>query len=485
MNQNLIDYDAIIIGAGATGLSAAVTLAEGGASVLVFEKQSDVGGTSINFRGTFAVESMMQRRKFIAYSRDQAWRKIMEFSHWLANPLLVREIVNQSAETIDWLKERGVIFTEVVTNIPHAPQTYHLIKDSGADVVKALHKKALERDVTFRLSCPVTSIFKNENRTYTVGASESEGECRYTSKAIIIASGGYANNPEWIKKYSGLDLDVNIHPIGNEGKMGDGIRMAFELGAAERGIRVLEMLRTGMDIPDPKKPPPPPDIGSTVIQPFLWVDVNGERFCDECVTFDDTSMGNASVRLKNGRSFTIFDTATVRYLMEKGIDKALVLDFPPGQKLRDLDKQLEKESRKIPQDIFIANNIRELAKAIGVNPENLENTVKRYNASAEKGYDELFNKDPKYLRPVLESPFYAAKAQTVFLGTMGGIKINHHTEVIDTEYNVIPGLFAGGFDAGGMYGDSYSMRDSTGLASCFALNSGRLAGKSALKFIRA
>jgi fumarate reductase flavoprotein subunit len=184
-------------------------------------------------------------------------------------------------------------------------------------------------------------------------------------------------------------------------------------------------------------------------------------------------MGNASVRLKHGSSFTIFGAATVRYLMEEGIDKVLVLDFPPGQKLTDLDKRLEEESLKTPQNIFIENSVRGLAEAVGVNPGNLENTLKRYNASAEKGYDELFNKDPRYLRTVLESPFYAARAQTVFLGTMGGIRINHHTEALDNEYNVIPGLFAGGFDAGGMYGDSYSMRDSTGLSSCFALNSGR------------
>lgn len=72
MNQKLTSYDAIVIGAGATGLAAAVTLAEGDVSVLVFEKQAEPGGTSVNFRGTFAVESVMQRRKFIAYSRDQA-----------------------------------------------------------------------------------------------------------------------------------------------------------------------------------------------------------------------------------------------------------------------------------------------------------------------------------------------------------------------------------------------------------------------------
>jgi fumarate reductase flavoprotein subunit len=67
---------------------------------------------------------------------------------------------------------------------------------------------------------------------------------------------------------------------------------------------------------------------------------------------------------------------------------------------------------------------------------------------------------------------------------MGGIKINDKTEVIDKKERVIPGLYAAGLDAGGMYGDSYPMRTSSGLASAFALNSGRLAGKNALNYLR-
>jgi fumarate reductase flavoprotein subunit len=65
---------------------------------------------------------------------------------------------------------------------------------------------------------------------------------------------------------------------------------------------------------------------------------------------------------------------------------------------------------------------------------------------------------------------------------MGGIKINEKAEVIDKKDKVVPGLYAGGFDAGGMYGDSYPIKTASGLASSFALNSGRIAGKNALKY---
>jgi fumarate reductase flavoprotein subunit len=113
----------------------------------------------------------------------------------------------------------------------------------------------------------------------------------------------------------------------------------------------------------------------------------------------------------------------------------------------------------------------------------LQATVDEYNGYCEKGHDDLFVKDPKYLRPIKEPKYYAIRARTVFLGTMGGIKINHRMEVMDKKGNVIPGLYAAGYDAGGMYGDSYSIGNSSGLSSSFATNSGRIAGKNALKLI--
>ena len=110
--------------------------------------------------------------------------------------------------------------------------------------------------------------------------------------------------------------------------------------------------------------------------------------------------------------------------------------------------------------------------------------MNEYNIFCAKGYDDLFAKDPRYLRPIKEPKYYAVKARTVCLGTLGGIKINHRMEVIDKKGNIIPGLYAGGYDAGSMYGDSYSIRESSGLSSAFAINSGRIAGKNALGYLK-
>ncbi len=480
MNRIPAETDVIVIGSGASGLAAALTAAEGSAKVTVFEKERSLGGTSNFFQGIFAVESDMQRERYITYSRDEAFKNIMEFSHWMANPRLVRAIVNESAATIAWLQKQGVEFSDATINMPDCPRTYHVVRGRGEAVIKALTTRAKEKGVDIRLATPVKRIIKQGDRIKGVIAEVDGEEIQVGAKAVIIASGGYANNKEWIKKYTGFDLGVNLVPIGNVDKMGDGIRMAWEAGAAEEGKSLLELYRVGPIGPEFA-------LGSqiefAVTQPDLWVSPRGERFCDETVAFYDSSVGNANARFKEGYTYSIFDESIIRRMIERGIDKNVAIDSPPGSRPVSIERELKAALERGNTDIFEADSVEELAMKMGVSPAVLKATIDEYNTFCENGYDELFVKDRKYLWPIKGPKFYAVKGRTVFLGTMGGIKINGKTEVVDKKEMVIPGLYAAGFDAGGMYGDSYPIKTSSGLASAFALNSGRIAGKNALKYL--
>jgi fumarate reductase flavoprotein subunit len=483
MNSNQAiteEVDLVVIGSGVSGLAAAVTAAEGGANVIVFEKQRSLGGTSNFFDGMFAVESNMQRERYIDYSRDQAFQNIMEYSHWRANARLVRAFVNETAETIAWLQNMGVEFKDATINMPDAPRTYHVVNGQGAAVVKALATKAKELGVAIKLAAPVKNILREGNQITGVIAEENNADIRIKAKAVFIGSGGYANNKQWIKKYAGFDLDVNVVPIGNTDKMGDGIRMAWEVGAAEEGMGLLELFRVG---PIGPEHPMKNQIEFIAQQPDLWVNPCGERFCDEGIAFYDTSVGNANARYKEGYTFSVFDDSIKQRILEKGIERGIAMENPPGTRPTDFDKELSIALEKGSTDVFVADSVEELAGKMGVNPDELKATVDEYNGFCEKGHDDLFAKDPKYLRSLKGPKFYAVKARTVFLGTLGGIKINQNIEVVDKKGKVIPGLYAGGFDAGGMWGDSYSIRSSSGAAASFATNSGRIAGKNVLKFI--
>jgi fumarate reductase flavoprotein subunit len=172
------EMDLVVIGSGVSGLAAAVTAAEGGAKVIVFEKQRSLGGTSNFFDGMFAVESDMQRERYIEYSRDQAFKNIMDYSHWRANPRLVRAFVNESAGSISWLQKIGVEFSDATINMPNAPRTYHVVKGQGAAVVKALATRAKEKGVGLRLGAPVKKILREGGRiTGVVAEGGPSGSC--------------------------------------------------------------------------------------------------------------------------------------------------------------------------------------------------------------------------------------------------------------------------------------------------------------------
>ena len=170
------EIDVVVIGSGVSGLAAAVTAAAGGAKVIVFEKERSLGGTSNFFDGLFAVESNMQRDRYITYSRDQAFKNMMEYSHWRANPRLVRAFVDESGSTISWLQEKGVEFIDATINMPDAPRTYHVVKGQGAAVVKALATSAKELGVDLKLATPVKKILKKGDRITGVVVEEDGGD---------------------------------------------------------------------------------------------------------------------------------------------------------------------------------------------------------------------------------------------------------------------------------------------------------------------
>jgi len=480
MTKKSNETDVVVIGSGIAGLAAALTAAEGSAKVIVFEKQRSLGGTSNFLQGIFAVESEMQREKYIDYTRDDAFKNFMDYSHWRANASLVRACVNESGPTISWLQEKGVEFSDATVNMPDAPSTYHVVKGGGATIIKILASVAKEKGIDIRLGSRVQRLRKAGAKITGVIAKVNNEEIEVISKAVVIASGGYANNKEWIKKYSGYDLDVNIMPVGNVDKSGDGIRMAWEVGAAEEGMGTLELFRAGPLGPDfPMKN----QIEFVTCQPDLWINPRGERFCDEGITFYDSEVGNANARFKEGYTFSIFDDSVIERLLDRGVDRGIAIENPPGTKPVNIRRELNAALERGSTDVFAADSLEELAKKIHVESEVLKATVEEYNSYCEKGHDELFSKNPHYLWPIKVPKFYAVKVRTVFLGTLGGIKINQRTEVIDKKGDVIPGLYAVGYDASGMWGDSYCFKAASGASSGFAVNSGRIAGKNALKYL--
>jgi fumarate reductase flavoprotein subunit len=148
--------------------------------------------------------------------------------------------------------------------------------------------------------------------------------------------------------------------------------------------------------------------------------------------------------------------------------------------LTNLGHLLEKEANK--GEVKIASSLEAIARWMGANPRTLQETIDEYNGSCDKGYDEILLKDRRFLMPMRVPPYYAVKCHQGFLGTLGGIKINHRMEALNQQDEPIPGLYAAGAGTGGWESDTYCL-ELSGSAFGFAINSGRIAGENAVKSI--
>jgi fumarate reductase flavoprotein subunit len=482
MSENgTMECDVIVAGAGGSGLAAALTLAEGGADVVIFEKMRHAGGSTRFPEGMFGVETNMQKTLNIQLTRDGMFREMMEYSHWKANAALVRAFVNRSAPTIDWLEKKGVEFIGPAAFVPGGPATWHLFKGYGAAMMKVLLARAADMGIRIEYEVAVKELVRQQKGPVTGALIEDrDGRSKTVeSRAVIIATGGYANDKAMLKKYTGLDLKVNLFPIGNFEKFGEGIRMAWAAGAAEEGMGILNYSFGGPVGPGIK---PSGNIVAAMRQPELWVNGHGFRFCDESIVHNVVHCGNAMARQKGGYIFRVFDDSARRHYMENGIDVGVGTFVPVGTRLTGFDDEVENALKRGNWNVFRADSIGELSAEMGVPVGAFKKTVEDYNSFCEGGYDADFTKDPIYLRPVIKAPFYGFKCYADFCATHGGIKINEKAEAVDREDIVIRGLYAAGNDAGGLYGDSYDML-APGTASGFAMVSGRMAGENALKYI--
>ena len=460
--------------------------AEQGVSVAVFEKAAAVGGAGNMARGPFAVESSVQKLRKIAISKEEAFNLHMDYAHWRVDARLVSEYINKSASTIDWLEKLGVEFIDVQCHNYGYKFTWHIIKGpleppeipgTGVVMMKLLTEKFQELGGKFYFRTPAKKILREGGRVTGIIAEDPSGEdIQARAKAVIIATGGCASNPEMVKKYTGWDL-----PQGGPvpGATGDGIRMAWEAGAAPTEI-VLQGGAGGVEGIGQRL-----HLAPTFNQPNLIVNLHAERFMNEEIRQTTPFGGNPFAIQKDRTAFGIFDEDTKKYYVEEGLDFPMgILYAEPFVKVDRFDAELEQAIKDGVTSVFTADSIEEIAAKTGLDKDRLAETVAEYNRTCDTGRDEVFHKNPKFLRPVRKPRFYVCRySGSHSLGTMGGIKINYKAEVVNKDFNAIPGLYAAGLDANSIYGDTYIFW-LPGNTLGFALNSGRMAGENAAQYVK-
>jgi len=475
--------DIVIVGGGTSGLAAALASAERGAKVIVVEKTATTGGTGNMANGPFAVESRYQRKVKGALTREEAFKVFMDYTHWQVDARMARNYIYKSADTIHWLEKMGVEFCEIEDHQSEYP-THHAVKipgggtsfGAGATMMKIMTDKARIWGVKVLLQATAKKILKENGCIAGVTAEDAAGDIlAIKAAAVIVGTGGFGDNPEMIKKYTRYEDGRDIFPIRVPGMAGEGIRMAWEAGAAQSRMNLQVIFSL---------PPPFQGRGGTreelaaFRQPNLLVNQMGERFVNEETIVNTTYMGNAILQQKNQAGFMLFDDDTRQDYEKNGMYYRDCL--PVGNLKASIDKVFQEGG----ECIYIAGSLEEMAAKTGINLKGLQDTVAEYNQACEAGRDDIFNKNPQGLRPIKTPPFYAGKLVPSAYGSLGGIKINYKTEIINKNFEPIPGFYAAGVDANTLYGDSY-IYIMPGNTLGFALNSGRMAGENAAEYVKA
>ncbi|MDR1187371.1 MAG: FAD-dependent oxidoreductase [Bifidobacteriaceae bacterium] len=480
-------YDVIVIGGGASGLSCAVQAAKDGLTCALLEKEAQTGGSSAFAEGHAAFESDEQAKRGITVTKREAFDTYLDYSHWRANPSVVTRFVENAATTVKKMRDEiGAVYDDVTVTALDQPGelvTWHLVEGEIAKLIELLEAEARRRDVDIFLGTAAREVLLDDaGKVVGLAVRDADDQTvRLGAKAVVVASGGYANNPEMIDQYTRFDkVGGKLINVGGPGNTGDGIKMVLAAGGAEHpsiGTLLLFPLMRDKTITS--------HTNATGMQPYFWVNANGERFINEAVGLNFGNAGDVVAALPESMYWLIMDSATIRHLVEDGNEVGLGIYVCNHEKMVRLPDEITVDAADPDRaNVQSAQTIGELATKMGLDPEVVKAEVDAYNAACAAGEDARFHKPAKFLLALAEPPFYAIKMETGIMVSMGAILVDDHWRCLTKSGEPIKGLYAVGCDAGGLFGESYSL-PIPGSANGFALTSGWLTADDIAERVRA
>ncbi len=472
--------DAAVVACGAGGLAACAQASELGLKVIGIEKGKKTGGAANAGMGLLGLDTDVQKRDLNSVTLEHAFRMFMEYTHWRVDANLVRNYFGKSADTIRWLEDMGVEFYKAARYFPGSEATWHIVMPENrkpgpgcaGTMMKILTEHARDLGTEFLMETSAQHLLMEDGRVCGVRCLDKDGEeIVIHAGAVIIATGGFGGNKEEVLKRTGFTYDKDFFGFCLPNMQGDGIRMAREAGAAKTEESMELAVSTAGGLKE--------SIRTAFHQPNLLVNYQGDRFFNE-EFFENSTFAANACNLQQGRCGIMVIDDRIRDLYENhGVDvSSYVLNRMSAE---GFSEDFEKALQKNPY-IAKADTLEELAEKMGIDKENFLRTVETYNHYCDT-HDEQFGKRQDYLRPIRTAPFYACKFFPGAYGTLGGIKINHRTEVLTEDYRVIPGLYAAGTDTCTIYGDSYMFK-LPGNSMGYSVNTGRMAAEGAAEYIR-
>jgi len=468
--DSTVDADVVVVGAGGAGMTAAITAAAEGKNVVILESQSMVGGNSVRATGGMnagktvyqdenefgesagvektlktAAEKYADNETITALAKtvSEQWAayqanptgyfdsvELMELDTMIGgkginDPELVETLCANSADAIDWLDEHGITLHNVssfggasVKRIHRPVNAEGKTVSVGSYMIPLLQENCEKAGVKMMLDTTATEILTDANGAAVgVKATGASGETvTVNAKAVVLASGGFGANLDMVVKYK-PELK-GFMTTNAPGIQGQGIEMAQAIGAATVDMDQIQI-----------HPTVEANTAALITEGLrgdgaILINEEGQRFIDEVGTRDVVSAAE------------IAQTGSYSWLV---VDQAMV----------DASSVIQGYIKK--GYTVTGETYEELGKAMGVDAAAFAETMEKWNGYVEAKNDPDFGRT-SFANPLNTAPYYAVKVTAGVHHTMGGLKINANTEVLNEKGEVIPGLFAAGEVTGGVHG---------------------------------
>lgn len=473
--KNKYEADVVVIGGGGAGLPAALSAADHGAKVIVLDKRFAIGGNALRANWIMAIESHLQKKAGIKISRDETYEKALEWHRFdRVNPKILRAFINGTADTVKWLEQKGVQF-QLKGDTSHWTTGTPAGLCSFGWVYRLLYQRCHDAGVQFLLRTSGKKIIRGTAGNVTGVLAETRGgqEIEIKTRSVVLCPGSFLGNKELMKKYFPYYYDENATYTCDAllSNTGDGVKMAEDAGAAlSDHCTLIKHPYAGETTLDNRC--------HGLLQPIsIKVNKRGQRYLSEAAM---ETQGNVFIQQPGRVGYALCDDKIIQRLVEQKVPTQGARIPTPPEKIPDFRQYVQKIARQ-GTVVKISDNWDDIAKWIGCEPKVLKATIDEYNSFCDKGYDEAFAKNKKFLLPLRTPPYYAVEFHLNLGDPIGPVIANERMEVLDKEDEPIPGFYtAGQMMTGWLSYDYGGTPGGTNLAH--SIWSGRTAGQNAAEY---
>lgn len=443
-------YDVAIVGSGATGLISAIQAAELGLKPVVLEKMDKLGGNSTRASsGMNAAETSVQLQHHVVDSFQDFYNDTYIGGGKQNNVDLLKYFTEHAALTVDWLAQHDIKLDDLtITGAMNTKRTHRPSSQApiGAYLVTSFLQIIEKMGIEVYNNVDVTKIDKSGANISGVEVKDADGNVySIKSGAVILATGGFGANKQLIGQYR--DDLTHYRTTNQEGATGDGLKLASDVGAALVDMDKIQVHPTVQQDNDHAFL-----IGEAIRgEGAILVNAKGERFVNELDTRQKVT--DAINKQDTKHAYLILD--------EEVVNHAQAVKFYDSMGM-----------------VIHGDTIIDLARKIGADEKTLSDTIAKWNQAVEDGKDDL-GRTTGMSRQLIHPDYMAIHIGPAVHYTMGGIKINHFTQVLDKNNDVINGLFAAGETSGGLHGNNRIGGNSIAETVVF----GRQSGQQVYKYL--